>query len=345
MSTGAELDGAIARGVAFLAEAQCASGELPVFASTDPKMETGCTLDPSIFPTALMAQSLGFCPEAAPVRERALAFLHREMDANGLWRHWTREHPFYAQLPPDLDDTSCASAALASADIAFPDNRSLLLSNRDLRSRFFTWISPRPRLTKGRHLAVTAAQLRHAVTLFFFYRRTSAKPYDVDAVVNANTLFYLGDFPRREAVAAMLLDVLRGDGERSCDKWYDNPFAIWYFFSRALAPIAPEAEAIVARKILSADPETTLDRALAACALLWWGRQPAPSLVDALLASPDVQGSWPRAALYHGGRQRRKDGVFADPHPDTPRWGSEALTTCFCLEALSRVRADVHKVE
>ena len=29
--------------------------------------------------------------------------------------------------------------------------------------------------------------------------------------------------------------------ERSCDKWYDNPFVVRYFFSRALAPIAPEA--------------------------------------------------------------------------------------------------------
>ncbi|QAY75123.1 hypothetical protein [Sphingosinicella sp. BN140058] len=339
MSTGAELDAAIGRGIAFLRAGQLPTGELPVFASLDRTMAADCTIDPSIFPTALMAQCLAFCPEARDVRARATAFLREEMDANGLWRHWTRAHPFHGQLPPDLDDTSCASAALRQAGIAFPDNRTLLLANRDRAGRFYTWIAPRPRLTRGRHLSVTAAQLRHPLTLLLFFRRTSAKPGDIDAVVNANTLFYLGDFPGRAAVEALLIDVLRNDGERICDKWYDNPFAIWYFLSRALAPKASDAGALIAAKIAEARPASPLEQALAACALLWWGRTPASANVEALLGAQDESGAWPRAALYHGGRARLRGGGFADPHPDTPRWGSEALTTCFALEALSRLRS------
>lgn len=339
MSIGAELDAAIGRGIAFLQAAQLPTGELPVFASLDPVMAADCMVDPSIFPTALMVQCLAFCPEARDVRARATAFLHDEMGANGLWRHWTRAHPFHKQLPPDLDDTSCASAALRQAEIAFPDNRALLLANRDHAGRFFTWIAPRPRLTGVRHLAVTAAQLRHPLTLLLFFRRTSARPGDVDAVVNANTLFYLGDFPGRAAVEAMLIDVLRDHRERMCDKWYDNPFVIWYFLSRALAARASDAEALIAAKISEARPASPMEQALAACALLWWGRTPAPGDIEVLLGAQDESGAWPRAALYHGGRARLRGGGFADPHPHTPRWGSEALTTCFALEALSRLRS------
>ena len=65
--------------------------------------------------------------------------------------------------------------------------------------------------------------------MYAFFTRTSAKPFDADAVVNANVLFYLGAIP---AVVDELLAVLREDRERHCDKWYDNPFVIWYFFGK-----------------------------------------------------------------------------------------------------------------
>src|SRR5207237_1773965 len=100
----------------------------------------------------------------------------------GLWRHWARDHPQYHPLPPDLDDTSCASAALLRAGRAFPDNRKLLLGNRNRRGLFY-------------RRKLTPAQFRHPLVTYFFFRRTSAKPFDVDAVVNANVLFYLGAIP------------------------------------------------------------------------------------------------------------------------------------------------------
>jgi hypothetical protein len=72
--------------------------------------------------------------------------------------------------------------------------------------------------------------------------------------------------------------------------------------------------------------------------MLDWGRDPGETAIASLLAAQLADGGWPRAALYHGGRERRPDGSFAPRHPDTPHWGSEALTACFCLEALSRWR-------
>lgn len=325
---------AVRRGVAFLESAQRASGELPVFASTDPSLTEGCVPDPSVFPTALAAHSLGYCREAGALRRRALAFLDAEMDRHGLWRHWTREHPHASQLPADLDDSSCAAAALADPE-RMAGNRRIILGNRRGDGLFLTWVLPR--LLKGgaAHRRATWPRLRHAATLILFFRRTSAAPGDVDAVVNANALFRLGEFEGRDKVVEFLLNVLREGREESCDKWYENSFAIWYFLSRALGA-DPAASELILRRRSTLKPAGSMEAALAMCTELYCGIGPADGAVQALLDQQGEDGSWPRAALYHGGRARRADGGFEPRHPDTPHWGSEALTTAFCIEALSR---------
>jgi hypothetical protein len=325
---------AIARALAFLESAQLPSGELPVYASNDPGMKDGGVLDPSVFPTALAAHCLSFCPDAAPIRRRALGFLEREMDRNGLWRHWTREHPHCPQLPPDVDDSSCAAAAIADPGI-LARNREILLGNRRRDGLFLTWIVPRLRRTGAAHRRATWPQLRHSATLLLFFRRTSARPGDVDAVVNANALFRLGGFEGRAAVAGFLLGVLRRGAEAQCDKWYENPFAVRYFLARALAG-EPEAAELIRRRSAAAPPAGALETALALCASLYGGTRPDEAAIEALVELQGGDGSWPRAALYHGGRLRLRGGGFAPRHPDTPHWGSEALTTAFCVEALSR---------
>ncbi|MDQ4087427.1 MAG: hypothetical protein M3177_05395, partial [Pseudomonadota bacterium] len=228
------LAAALDRGLLFLRHNQLEDGSFRVCTSIAPDMAGACSDDASVFPTALIAHCLSFAPAADALRERALDFLAAQMDRHGLWRHWTHGHPQYAQLPPDLDDTSCASAVLAQGGRAFPDNRRLLLANRDRSGLFFTWFVPRPRVTAAAHMRVTLPQLLHAPTLWLFFARTSAAPYDVDAVVNANALSYLGRRRETEPAAALLLEVLRARREGQCDKWYENPFAIWYFFARAL---------------------------------------------------------------------------------------------------------------
>jgi hypothetical protein len=303
---------AITRGVAFLAAAQLPTGELPVRASG--------VLDPSIFPTALAAHSLSFTPESAAIRSRALDFLLREMDPRGLWRHWPAVHPHAHELPPDLDDTSCASAALSAAGRVYPDNRALIIGNRARDGRFRTW-------------KLTFRDLRHPLVLFYFFRTTSARPNDVDAVVNANVLHYLGAVPETRAVVAYLIDILQQNRERQCDKWYDNPFAVWYFFSRALHRAAPETRTIFQAKLAVATPANALEHALLACTLRYFD---LPGPVDAILDAQLQSGAWPAAPLYHGGRRRLRNGDFAEPHRDTPYWGSEELTTSFCIEALAR---------
>jgi hypothetical protein len=315
MSGRTELQDALRRAIAFLERRQLPGGELPVLASGKP--------DPAVYPTAVMVHSLSFAPDAAQVREKALDFLAAEMGPRGLWKHWTRAHPHAHQLPPDLDDTSCASAALTHAGRRIPDNRAVLLANRDRRGLFYTW-------------KLTRAQFAHPLVTYLFFRRTSAKPFDVDAVVNANVLFYLGDTAATRRVIEHLRHVLASGSERHCDKWYDNPFVVWYFFSRALQPVAAEVAASLVTRLASATPSNALEHALRACTLLNLGRTPD---VRMLIESQLATGAWPAAPVYHGGRRRRRDGTFDAPHPDTPYWGSEEWTTAFCIEALSRAQA------
>lgn len=299
---------AVARGVGFLRRVQLPSGELPVLAAGK--------LDPSVFPTAVMAHSLSFAPASTDVRQRALDFLAAEMQPGGVWKHWPRSHPQHAFLLPDLDDTACASAVLTRAGRVIADNRALLLNNRDRRGLFRTWL----------------LRYRHPLAMYAFFTRTSAKPFDADAVVNSNTLFYLGDVS--DAVVDHLLSILRENRERHCDKWYDNPFVVWYFFARALHPIAPEASDLLAKKLAASTPSNALEYALLACALLYIGRRPD---VGDLQKMQMPSGSWPASPVYHGGRARKRDGTFGEPHPDTPYWGSEAWTTAFAIEALAQL--------
>lgn len=327
---------ATAKGLAFLERAQLPSGEFRVLTSLRKDMAGECEPDPSIFPTALVAHSLSFARDAEPMRGRALAFLLAQRDRHGLWRHWTRDHPFFRQLPPDMDDTSCASAALAAAGSSEGADPALLLANRDARGLFLTWITPRRRWTGRAHMRVTLPQLRHLVTLWFFFKKTSAAPGDVDAGVNANSLHYLGDFPGHERVVAMLVDILRRKGEADADKWYDNPFVLWYFFARALGPRSAEGRNLLLDRLAAATPASALENALSIAARLYCGAVPPADLVEALLADQAADGSWRRAPVYFGGRERNRDGTLAPAHPDTPNWGSEELTTGFCVEALSR---------
>jgi len=315
MSEPSSIRRAIEKGVAFLESAQLPSGEIPIETSPTPEMSGDCVRDPVVFPAALAARALSITSSAARVRSRALDFLLREMEPDGLWRYPSSEHPGHDHIPLDVDDTSIASAALLAAGREVPDNRRFLLANRNRSGLFRTWIVrwwPHPR------------------KIYRFFRHTTAEVGDVDAVINANVVIYLGDCEETRSAIAHMLAVLRANGEMMSTKWYESRFTVWYFFSHALREIAPEAGEMIVPRIEAATPRNALDLALAASTLLLWNRAPdVQPLIDAQLPS----GAWPRAGFYHAGLKRISPNEF---QPTPPWWGSEALTTVLAVEALSR---------
>ena len=270
---------AIEKGLAYLESAQLPSGEIPIEMSPTPEMSGQCVRDPVVFPAALAARVLSITPSAARVRSRAVDFLVREMEPDGLWRYPSSEHPGHDWIPLDVDDTSIASAALLRAARPFPNNRALLLANRNRRGLFKTWIVrwwPHPRKT------------------YRFFRDSTAKVGDVDAVINANVVIYLGLCEETRPAIAHMLAVLRANREMMSTKWYESRFIVWYFFSDALREIAPEAGEMIVPRVEAATPRNALDLALAASTLELWDRAPdVQPLLDAQLPS----GAWPRAGF------------------------------------------------
>jgi hypothetical protein len=235
------------------------------------------------------------------------------------------------------------SIVLNRQGLGVATDRRVLLDNRNRRGLFFTWFLPRLRWTSAPHRKVMLEQWRLIRKQGPFFDGMSAEYDDIDAVVNANCLFALGPFKGDTAVVDYLMKVLRDGDENVCDKWYDNTFAVWYFFSRALRSRVSGAAQLILTRMASAAPESALDLALATSTLMGCGEKPPEEWIVRLLDAQLPSGAWPRAVIYTGGRARDADGRCRGAYPaGTPFWGSEGVTTAFCLEALGRFRKCIH---
>jgi hypothetical protein len=334
---------AVDRGIRFLASRQLASGQFPVEATLHEQQKT--MLDASVFATTHVVYSLYFVPgaEAERMLARGLEYFLAEMSGGGLWRYWNQNAVWDGRrivgfIPADLDDTANISYLLARSGVVFPDNRELLLLNRNRAGLFYTWMVVRARATLNwRYWRAVLGEATLA-RLTVFWKTTEAGYLDVDGVVNANVLLYLGDRPETKAIEAWLIEIVRTGQEAGCDKWYRDAFSVLYAVSRcfhagatALGAVRPQ---MVARLRAAADGagkigENELHTAMAVNTLLNLGAGgDEPELLAAavayLLATQSADGSWPSAPYYYGGPKR------------VVSWGSAELTTGLCLEALSR---------
>jgi hypothetical protein len=194
---------ALARGIAFLEAAQLPGGEIPIEIAMQPDMGGRSHREPAVFPAALAARALADVPAAARLVGRALDFLEREMHPDGLWRHPSTELRGWWHTPLDVDDTALASAALRAAGRAVPDNRALLLAERVPDGLFRTWI---------------VRWWPHPLATWRFFRRIAERA-DVDSVINANAVFYLGECEETRPAVAAMLEILRARREMASTNW------------------------------------------------------------------------------------------------------------------------------
>lgn len=331
-----ERTGAIERAITFLQTQQAPSGEFAAYVARDESLQAERRLDHTPFVTTYVTYSLGRVqdPRAAAMRERALDFLGGEMEPPGVWHYWAKSHENHLSTPPDVDDTCCVAYLLRESGRPVPPIRRLLLSNRDYQERFFTWFVPRPQATAYLpYWRVTLRQILRLHVLLGFYRLTEAASDDVDGVVNANVLLYLGSCPEAEPVAEYLRSVLEAGNEATCDKWYLSSSSFYYAVSRAYAEGVKELEplrsTIVRRISDSQRPDGSFgnatETALKAAALVNFDAPGSvlEAAVNHLLATQQSDGSWQAHALYFGGPKRYYG------------WGSEALTTALCVEVLA----------
>ncbi|MBZ5525573.1 MAG: hypothetical protein LAP21_25400 [Acidobacteriia bacterium] len=335
-----DLEQAIAQGIDFLYARQLPSGAFRMFRSPHPLLEENCEPDQSPFPAALISYCLSFTQseKVEEILRRAIRFLAGEMEDGGVWRYWSRTLGY---VPPDLDDTACISFLLRRHGISLPDNTGVMLGNRDSHGLFYTWVLPRLKWTT--HMSYWRIALREVVKLrqlYYLCKLNDCKPNDLDAVVNANVLHYLGERSETRPIIQYLIHVIEEQAEETCDRWYGSRFSFYYFLSRnhaaGIRAFEPVGDTIVERIKSYAHPDGVigshiLHTALAACALMDWQDWKDQSTVlddaiQAILRARGPNGGWQKFPIYYSGATKKL------------AWGSDDVTTGVCLEALSRYR-------
>jgi hypothetical protein len=308
------LDCAIERAVNYIGRNQLVHGEFRSYMSGSPWLQSDCLLETSTAATCVVLYSLGFVrhPSAGEIIRKGISFLKREVVHPGIWRYWTQNDS--RQIDPDLDDTCLASFLLhkhdRSSELA---NISVILSNRAPDGLFLTFFRPK----RSRN--------------------------DIDAVVNANVLLYLGERTETAAVSAFLNRIVSDGQAHRYSFYYPDKFSVYYAITRAYLAgvhrLEPSRDAILRQvhaELIDKFPRhNPLTTAHTACILLNLGQALDPvlrRLMATILYTQGSDGAWDRAMAWAGPEP---------PGPHTLFWGSEEITTALCLEALSRYRAKV----
>jgi hypothetical protein len=335
------IEAAINRGVDYLSHHQYPNGEFCCYIAADEPMLKWCVTDSTVFATMVVASCLLPLSKkiaVEPMLSKATNYVYNQMHPGGVWPVFSNRHLWHKIVPYDADSLAFASALLEDRSIQPPVNKPLLLANRTREGLFYTWFIFHPRLHTNRTLwRLSLRELKKPVTSFFFWRANECAHGDVDLGINANVLFYLGEIPETAPVINELIRVINEGREGDCDKWYRNPFTIYYLISRAynrgVKKLQPVAAPIIDRIVATALPDgqlgkSVLDTAIGATTLInfGFGGEVLHEAINFLIKKQEPHGEWPRWLLYYGGPKLLQG------------WGSEELTTAFCLEAIARYK-------
>lgn len=293
----------------------------------------------SVFPSILIGLAIlparGLYP-AEEILGEIGKFLVDNRYRFGLWQHFTKGHPWYHVNPCDMDDTALASRLLMNLGLQTPRNRGTMLSNRRSDGRFYTWFALRGDFsTNPVFLYHTLRELRNRSDAKDFWSKTECEPDDVDAVVNANVLSYLGLDEGNVSVVEWINKILSDREEDNCDKWYRNLSSVYYFFSSLYRPndtrLEKMRQMIRERVLARISPlgcveRHPMDTAMAVSTLLNLdcANDISPISIGFLIENQRPNGAWPRKVVYYGGPRK------------IVGWGGDELTTSFCIEAVFR---------
>ena len=324
-----QLEYSVSKAIDFLYHSQLPYGEFRTYASSEESLEKTFSFDSSPFVTSLVLYSISFIDNVR-VREmtsKALDFLLDEVEGSGLWSYWSSRNSRHKLLPPDLDDTCCISHILMQNHRLLPSNTEIILANRNRDGQFYTWLVPRP--TLGSKFAEEINRVLKPAALLPLLLSGSID--DVDGVVNANVLFYLGENENTKKTIDYLVDIVLNETEGNCSRFYIDRHSFYYMLSRAyfngVLSLAKTKDSVISRIIPMQDNDgafgNELLTALAACSSLNFGSRISllSKAIRYLIRTQKKDGSWRRLPMFLG---------------PAPYYGSEELTTAFCVEALGR---------
>jgi hypothetical protein len=311
----------IHKAVSFLRENQTSHGEFRTRRGERADLSDGVP-ESSIFTTAHALHALEHASDfgVEDLRAAGLRFLLEQKEDGDVWRYWSTRSARRTHAPPDADDTACSAFALRHArpDVFRGRNVETLLRWRSAEGLFLTWLEdPAP----------------------------FGWPNDVDSVVNANVLLYLGDGAATEKVSAYLRGLVAESREALSYHYYSREIALHHALSRAyhhgcrsLGPMADTWTARVVRGIEEHGMGDELQAALALSTLLNT-RATCTALLGRLAAflcdSQHADGGWAARVYWHGST--------AGGSVPTGYYGSEELVTAACVESLCHYRASVRE--
>jgi hypothetical protein len=309
----ATLTGAIEKGVAYLAETQRPSGEFATYASPRLDMADAEERPKSVYVTTFVVHALSclpFSPLIEQIQRRAGDFLALEQEENGAWHYDGRSDE--REIPLDLDDTSCAIAALLTLGhrpaLSFYD---LLWQNEVVPGGpYYTWLGTN-----------TPAHNSH------FAR-------EIDPLVNANILFCSSrlNLPLPGTVS-YLQEIVHKEAYQTESGYCISPHFPIYALSRAyrdgqvntLASAMPVMQDYILTKLPPPPNEPAAFHLACLGASLLNLQAPLPLIepyLAALLANQETNDHWPAWGAY------LSYNYYYD--------GAPALTTALTLETLGK---------
>jgi hypothetical protein len=304
MTASGKLAPSVRRGLRFLYDNQLPYGEFRTYASPTRDMRV-TRFDSSIFVTTFVLYSIARIdhPCVTTMTNKATSFLKEEMRDPGLFQYYTSKNTRSIEF--DLDDTACASVALQRRHplVVGTLNVDYFMENRNEAGLFYTWLGVAPPAN------------------------------DIDSVVNANVVFYLGDRDETKSACRYLIDTVESRNESDSYHHYLDDMTLYYAASRAYAhgtsSLGEAKEALIERVLQFSEDDgsfgNVLTTACAMCSLANVGYDGVTRLRTAaryLEKQQEADGSWRRVPMYH------QPGVY---------YGSEELTTALCLEALTHI--------
>ncbi len=239
----------------------------------------------------------------------AMLVINKAANKDGTFNYHTPTHGGQQKIyPDDLDDTALAYAA---QQLYAPEGLS------------------------GQQLACFAQSLIRAETAVGGPYNTWLTDWhsdgcwaDIDPVVNANIAFALS----LQGVHMPGLDTYFNEylrAEHLTSRYYQSPLTILYFISRAFGGAEQKRGVKIIHSLQKngvwSSPQAS---ALAVCSLLRWGKpQNLESTIEYLLAT-QTEGFWDAEKLFIESGAAEKQTYY----------GSRAVTTAFCLEALTLYR-------
>lgn len=303
----------------------------------DEKLQEWCVPDSVTFMTSLIANALipfKNEPKVATLLKRSANFLQYQIMRGGVWQFFTKWHKAFKYSAPDVDDTALASLFLQNMNIGAPNNLPMLLANRNKEGLFYTWFTWRVNFSFHKNYwLLLLREFKEPIRTLLYWKRNEITRNDLDAVVNANVLLYLGYREVTAPIVKFIINIIKADKETQYDRWYQNPIVIYYFISRLFSLNIQELEQIrsnLTEKLLTAIQKsndfynTDLEMALALSGLINLGYK-SPLLNE--IAKKLIE------AQKHNGEWRR-NFLYVVPSYSFG-WGSEEVTTAFCIEALN----------